>query len=129
MSYDKSLEERIEQLEILITNFVEQDREAQSTQFEKSCRESAQVAALHSLVRELCLQAGITQEECLQHFEMRVEHYFDIFFQKHRQGDSHVKLRSAIEAFGGDVQSRIFTPLFPVHDSSRSGVDVVAASL
>ena len=121
MPDNKSLEERLEQVESLITNLVEKDRDLQLSHHENTCRECARVAALLSLVRELCLHAGISQVQFSQQLEARIAHYRDSYLQKLRDTGAHVSDRLNHQTSGEVPTNRNFGPLFP-EDTSQAGM-------
>ena len=118
MPENTSPEERIEQIESLITDLIEKGTEAQASQHQNSYREPARVAALLSIVRELCLHAGLSQEQFSRHLQARIDHYDAFYLKKLRDADEHLVQRVDIRTTAEVVTDRNFDPLFPEEEQN-----------
>ncbi len=113
MSDIESLQRRIAELERTIGQIIETDAEVQEVQHQGLLRENARVSALFSFVRELCLHAGVTQEQFQQHLEARINHYHAYYLEHLRNRDPNLAGRADNRTLDEVATERSFPPLFP----------------
>ena len=113
----KPLEERMDQGDVLIASLVEMDRETELAHHQNSCREFARKLSLHSLARELRLNAGLSQDQFSRHLEARIERYRDIYLQQHPDPRGLVMGRIEKISSCESRPTRNYAPLFPTDAS------------
>ncbi len=113
MSEIESLQARVGEVERILGLMVKGQGTVQTVQNGALLRANARLTAMTSLVRELCLHAGLSDEEFAGHLELRTGFYHDRLLQSIRVKDPNLAGRvdnRDPEEVSTELQ---YPPLFP----------------
>ena len=113
MSELESLLARVGEMERILGLMVKGQGTLQTVQNGAMLRANARLTAMTSLVRELCLHAGLTDEEFTGHLAVRTEFYHDRLLQSIRVKDPNLAGRVDNRDPEEVSTEKQYPPLFP----------------
>lgn len=113
MSEHETLEARVGEVEKILGLLVKGQGAVQTSQSGALLRGNARLTALTSLVRELCLHAGLSDEEFAGHLKVRTAFYHDRLLQAIREKNPNLAGRVDNRDPEEVATDKQYPPLFP----------------
>jgi hypothetical protein len=113
MSDTESLQARVGEVERILALLVKGQATVHTVQDGALLRSNARLTALTSLVRELCIELGISDDEFAQHLEVRTGYYHDRLLQAIRAKNPNLAGRVDNRDLDEVSTATQFPPLFP----------------
>jgi hypothetical protein len=113
MSDIETLQARVGEVERILGLLVKGQTTVHTVQDGALLRSNARLTAMTSLVRELCLRVGVSDEEFATHLEARTSYFHDSLLQTIRAKNPNLAGRLDNRELDEVSTSKQFSPLFP----------------